>query len=842
MLVCACFNALVIQAVMAISPADLSSVLTESELYSGSCTTTTSASAGGGALPSTVPAAFATVFEDAASQYNVPPALVAAIFMEENGLDNSSSSWPDPTSESWQTSSAGAEGPFQFLPTTFQGEEAPGKTDINNLTDAAYAAANYLGSNGGKLPSPDLQSAISTYNHSSSYVTAVTNLYNQLGGSSSGAGGPSNGAASIDLSSVASKYGLQSAIVTQVGGGTLGSFQADQPPVTPASTMKLIIADTVLQSNINLAEVIPVTPELLYGGENDLPGSPSSVSVGDALKAALEVSSNVGANVLMKALGGPDGFTSKANGLGYTNTTVKFYYSPSDPPENKSTISDEVGAMSHLLTASGAGYTIAQQALQNAAQNDNYYGLEDEANKWAGTTQVAGNVGEFSINGKQYIIGLYYNGAVPPASSDPNNLINQATNALASLVQNSGSGTAPTTGSSSGGCCPSSGSGGTPVPGDVGGAGVYSGGPSGPPFIVEQYAISVLEDLAQKKGLPTSDTVTQQHVTALVAWALVEGGNIANTDLYNLYNTTQNDPDLSPTPQSTGSPAYGSFDQGVEATARTIDDGHHDPMLQALLDPSSSAEDFGTAESQTGTTPGTAEWASAAVAEGPSAYYAQNWAPDLANVRSDYKDTAGLLIGPPPDSQINNKTDPSLLQFSGAGAATGGAAAGGASACSSSVSPDAAGIVAEALNLSWPDASHGTTPTPAYQSAYNQYDPGGAGVADCGSFVATVMHATGADKSYPDSGTGAQYTYVTKSSLYTVNTLTSLSQLQPGDIVIEGGAGGAGGAGHTWIYVGKQPNGDYSASASLGTRAANLDQDSISLDTAGGAPIYARLK
>jgi beta-lactamase class A len=833
MLICACFNALVVQAVMAISPADLSSVLTESELYTPNCSTSTVSSASG-ALPSTVPPAFATIFEDAASQYTVPPALVAAIFMEENGLENTGSSWPDPTSESWPTSSAGAEGPFQFLPSTFSGDEAPGKTDINNLTDAAYAAANDLASNGGKLPTPDLQSAILAYNHSQSYVNAVTSLYNQLGGASSASGGPSNGPANIDVSSVAKKYGLESAIVTQVGGTTLGAYQANQPPVTPASTMKLIIADTVLQSSVNLDEVIPVSPGLLYGGENDLPGSPSSISVGDALKAALDVSSNVGANVLLKALGGPDGFTSKANALGYNDTTVKFYYSPSDPPENKSTISDEVSAMNHILTTTGTGYTTAQQALQDAAKNDNYYGLEDEANKWAGTSQVAGNVGEFSLNGQQYIIGLYYNGVVPPASTDPNNLINQATNDLASLVQNTAG---QPSSASSGGCCPASGS--ATVPGDVGSAGVYSGGPSGPPFIVEQYAINVLDDLAQKKGLPTTTTVTQQHVTALVAWALVEGGNIANTDLYNLYNTTENASDLGGTVQSTGSDAYPSFDQGVEATARNIDDGQHNPMLQALLDPNSSAEDFGRAESQSGTTPGTAEWAAAAVSEGPATYFSESWAPALANVRSDYKDTAGLLIGPPPDSLLNNKTDPSLLQFSTGGVAGAGGSGAG---CSGTPGADAAGIVAEALSLAWPDTSHGATPTPAYQAAYNQYDPGGAGVVDCGSFVATVMHATGADKNYPDSGTGAQYNYVESSSLYTVQTLTSLDQLQPGDIVIEGGGGGTGAAGHTWIYVGKQPNGDYSASASLGTRSASLDQDPTNLDTAGGAPIYARLK
>jgi hypothetical protein len=845
------FNVAIGQVVMAISPADLSSVLSETELYSASDCTPSTPSTASGALPSSVPQAFATIFEDAASQYNVPPALVTAIFMEENGLENSGSSWPDPTSESWPTSSSGAEGPFQFLPSTWQGEEAPGKGDINNLTDAAYGAANYLGNSGGKLPNPNLQSAISAYNHSQSYVDAVTQLYNQLGGTSSATGGSSNSPSTVDLSATVKKYNLQSAVVTQVGGSTIASYQADQPPVTPASTMKLVIVSTLLQNNPNLKQVVRVTPDLLYGGSdpNDLPGAATSISIGDAIDATLKYSSNVGANVLMSVMGGPSGFTAKAHAAGYSHTTTDSYYQDGDRNSNQSTIGDEASAMDQLLGGSGAEYANVQQDMQYGAQpygasGDNYYGVEDEANKWAGTTQVAGNVGELSISGQQYIIGVYYNGQVAGATTDPNNLINQATNDIASLVQVSTQNTSDSASSGSGGgCCPgSSGSSGSSVPADASGAAtVYNSGLSGP-YIVEQYAINVLKDLAQKKGLPTTDTVTQQHVTALVAWALIEGGNIANSDIFNLYNTTENDPDLSPTPQSTGSPAYGSFDQGVEATARNLDDGHHNPMLSVLLNPNSTAEDFGHAESESGTTPGTEEWAAAAVDQGPANYFATNWATDLAEVRHDYADTAGLLIGSPDDSQLNNKTDPSLLQFSDGGVA-GTTGAGDTGDCSDgATSPDAAGIVAEAINLSWPDSSHGTTPTSAYESAYTQYDPGGAGVADCGSFVATVMHATGADPNYPDSGTGAQYSYVeSHKSLYDVQTLTSLDQLQPGDIVILGGAGGTGGEGHTWIYIGKQPNGDYSASASEGQRAANLDQDPLSGSEYPGTPIYARL-
>jgi hypothetical protein len=389
--------------------------------------------------------------------------------------------------------------------------------------------------------------------------------------------------------------------------------------------------------------------------------------------------------------------------------------------------------------------------------------------------------------------------------------------------------------------CTGSESGSATVPPDVGGAGVYNSGLSGP-YIVEQFAIGVLTDLAQKKGVPSTDTVTQQHVLALVTWALIEGGNIENSDIFNLYNTTENASDLGGVVQSTGSDAYPSFDQGVEATARNIDDGQHNPMLAALLNPSSSAEDFGHAESSSGTTPGTEEWAGLAVSEGPTVYYNTTWGTDIPEVQHNYAGTAALLIGNPDDSGVYNKTNSSLLVYGGTGNGASGNTSTSGCSSGSGTTPDAAGIAAEAISLSWPDSSHGTTPTPAYQAAYEQYDPGGAGVADCGSFVATVMHATGADPNYPDSGTGSQYSYVMgHPNLYQVSTLTNLGQLQPGDIVILGGASGTGGAGHTWIFIGQQPNGDYSASASEGTRAANLDTDPLG-GYPGGAPVYARLK
>jgi len=72
-------------------------------------------------------------------------------------------------------SSAGAQGPMQFLPTTWA-ESGIGEGDINDPRDAINSAARYLVRRGG--PS-DMQGAIWGYNNSDDYVTAVR-AYAQL--------------------------------------------------------------------------------------------------------------------------------------------------------------------------------------------------------------------------------------------------------------------------------------------------------------------------------------------------------------------------------------------------------------------------------------------------------------------------------------------------------------------------------------------------------------------------------------------------------------------------------------------------------------------------------------
>jgi hypothetical protein len=64
-------------------------------------------------------------------------------------------------------SSAGAQGPMQFMPSTWA---AYGTGDVNNDHDAILGAANYLRANGAPA---DMQRALYAYNHSQAYVNAL---------------------------------------------------------------------------------------------------------------------------------------------------------------------------------------------------------------------------------------------------------------------------------------------------------------------------------------------------------------------------------------------------------------------------------------------------------------------------------------------------------------------------------------------------------------------------------------------------------------------------------------------------------------------------------------------
>jgi membrane-bound lytic murein transglycosylase B len=84
------------------------------------------------------------------------------------------------------TSYAGAQGPMQFLPSTFAAYavdgDHDGAADIMDPADAIFTAAHYLCANGGGHGADGLHNAIWHYNHAEWYVALVLKLAGELAG------------------------------------------------------------------------------------------------------------------------------------------------------------------------------------------------------------------------------------------------------------------------------------------------------------------------------------------------------------------------------------------------------------------------------------------------------------------------------------------------------------------------------------------------------------------------------------------------------------------------------------------------------------------------------------
>lgn len=116
-------------------------------------------------------------------------------------------------------------------------------------------------------------------------------------------------------------------------------------------------------------------------------------------------------------------------------------------------------------------------------------------------------------------------------------------------------------------------------------------------------------------------------------------------------------------------------------------------------------------------------------------------------------------------------------------------------------------IVATAKNLAWDyyktlsfsnEANHGkedAKPSYVTEALKLTSNTSEAYFTDCGVFVATVLHSSGVDTSFPKRGTVNQIPYLNNSPKYNSFKVTSESQLQPGDILYT--------TGHIYIYTGK---------------------------------------
>ena len=121
-------------------------------------------------------------YRAAETEFGVPWAYLAAIHLVETRMGRIRG-----------TSTAGARGPMQFIPSTW---EAFGEGDIESNRDSIRAAARYLKHNGAPRK---MANALYNYNHSDRYVRAVTlhaevMLANEQAASSAGRSGGAPGA------------------------------------------------------------------------------------------------------------------------------------------------------------------------------------------------------------------------------------------------------------------------------------------------------------------------------------------------------------------------------------------------------------------------------------------------------------------------------------------------------------------------------------------------------------------------------------------------------------------------------------------------------------------------
>lgn len=124
-------------------------------------------------LPTTMPAwqivppapaeELLAAYQEAEATFGISWRYLAAINMVETGLGRIRG-----------TSTAGAQGPMQFMPATWAAYGAGG--DINDTRDAIMGAARYLAANNGAV---DIDNALYRYNHSDHYVRGVR-LYADL--------------------------------------------------------------------------------------------------------------------------------------------------------------------------------------------------------------------------------------------------------------------------------------------------------------------------------------------------------------------------------------------------------------------------------------------------------------------------------------------------------------------------------------------------------------------------------------------------------------------------------------------------------------------------------------
>jgi murein DD-endopeptidase MepM/ murein hydrolase activator NlpD len=204
---------------------------------------------------------------------------------------------------------------------------------------------------------------------------------------------------------------IQSYVIQDIASGkVIASSNANKAPASPASTIKLIIADLIIQSikkgDLKLDTVLTVKKGEQADGSSIKAGSKHTVQ--SLINKMLKDSDNTSANVLINALGGTSSATSKARSRGYSGTTIANLLSIPGATgfRNASNAADVTKAAGYILTGTDA----ASQAASGALRQTRNFGYSNEAGgKIGNNSRVIGNVGIVTIGGRDFLVTAFAN-------------------------------------------------------------------------------------------------------------------------------------------------------------------------------------------------------------------------------------------------------------------------------------------------------------------------------------------------------------------------------------------------------------------------------------------------
>jgi tape measure domain-containing protein len=228
---------------------------------------------------------------------------------------------------------------------------------------------------------------------------------------------------------------IQSVLVQEVGGKTVYSKNAQTPPASPASTIKVIIADLIAKEitsgKLSLKDAIAIKLPLV-DPHGQLKANQVK-TVEQLVQLMLEKSDNTATNVLIDRLGGLTKATELARKEGYKNTTISRYLNiPGSGTPNISTAQDVTSAMQSLIKNQNPASQLAEQSLR---QTRNFKYNNEIGGKIGNNSKVIGNVGLVNINGKEYIVTAYAN--INGNQLNNRKIITNATNAISQSIKDS---------------------------------------------------------------------------------------------------------------------------------------------------------------------------------------------------------------------------------------------------------------------------------------------------------------------------------------------------------------------------------------------------------------------